>query len=136
MILIDAGPLVSAFRRSESSHAACAAKLKALHGPFATTLPVLTEAFHLLAPAGRPADRLRAFVRRGGAAIFDLTAADLERAFFLMEQYADLPMDFADASLIAAAESLKTLKIFTLDRRDFGVYRIKRGKQRLPVTVV
>jgi hypothetical protein len=136
MILIDAGPLVALFRTSDNEHKACDAIFKSLKGPFATTLPVVTEAFHLLSPASPAAGRLRAFLRDGAAAIVDLSALDLENAFDLMEEYADLPMDFADASLIAAAETLKTLKIFTFDKRDFGVYRIRRGGRRWPVSVV
>jgi predicted nucleic acid-binding protein len=44
-----------------------------------------------------------------------------------MELYADRPMDLADASLITAAESLATRKIFTIDRDDFATYRVRRG---------
>ncbi len=40
-----------------------------------------------------------------------------------MTKYADLPMDFADASLVALGERLKLRKVFTLDRRDFRLYR-------------
>ena len=48
-----------------------------------------------------------------------LGEASLARAFRLMVVYDDRPMDLADASLVAAAESLRTTKIFTIDRRDF-----------------
>ena len=51
----------------------------------------------------------------------------LQRAFELMERYADHPMDLADASLIVAAEAFGTRKVFTVDRRDFAAYRIRRG---------
>jgi predicted nucleic acid-binding protein len=44
-----------------------------------------------------------------------------------MEKYKDIPMDFADASLVAAAERLGTNKIFTLDS-DFYIYRINGRK--------
>jgi len=37
-----------------------------------------------------------------------------------MEQYGEHPMDLADASVIAAAESLRTTKVFTLDLADFS----------------
>jgi len=40
-----------------------------------------------------------------------------------MTQYATLPMDFADASLVVAAERLNLRRVFTLDRRDFLLYR-------------
>ncbi len=49
----------------------------------------------------------------------------------LMEQYRDLPMDLADASLVAAAETLNQKRIFTLDR-DFQIYRFK-GNQPFDV---
>lgn len=51
----------------------------------------------------------------------------VERAFELMERYADHPMDLAGASLVVAAEVMKTRKVFTIDRKDFSSYRIKRG---------
>jgi hypothetical protein len=53
-----------------------------------------------------------------------------------MEQYADHPMDRADASLIAVAESLQARKVFTLDENDFGVYRVRRGHRNYPVEII
>jgi uncharacterized protein len=49
----------------------------------------------------------------------------------LMEQYRDLPIDLADSSLVAAAETLNQKRIFTLDR-DFQIYRFK-GNQPFDV---
>ena len=40
-----------------------------------------------------------------------------------MEQYRDLPMDLADAALVRIAERDKLQTIFTVDRKDFSVYR-------------
>jgi predicted nucleic acid-binding protein len=40
-----------------------------------------------------------------------------------MTKYSDLPMDFADASLVAVAERMGLSRVFTLDRSDFSVYR-------------
>ena len=62
--------------------------------------------------------------------------AGLQRAFELMEQYADHPMDLADASLIVAAEILLTRKIFTIDRQDFATYRIRRGHRYYGVDII
>lgn len=50
--------------------------------------------------------------------------ASLERARELIVQYADLPMDYADATLVVLAEELGTNLILTTDRRDFEVYRL------------
>lgn len=48
-----------------------------------------------------------------------------------MARFADLPMDFADATLVLLAEHLNTTWVFTLDRRDFGLYRVGRRAFRL-----
>ena len=45
----------------------------------------------------------------------------------LMDEYRDIPMDLADASLVAAAEARNDLLVFTLDRH-FYVYRSASGQ--------
>jgi len=44
----------------------------------------------------------------------------------LMRKYRDVPMDLADAALVRVAEREKLRQVFTLDRRDFEVYRPAR----------
>ena len=46
----------------------------------------------------------------------------------LLDKYADLPMDFADATLVALADELDCTSVFTTDRTDFSVYRVKGRK--------
>ena len=56
-------------------------------------------------------------------------ATDVEqraRIRALMEKYQDLPMDLADASLVALAEMRGLREVFTLDHADFQVYRLHR----------
>lgn len=53
-----------------------------------------------------------------------------------MERDGDHPMDLADASLIVAAETLGTRKVFTSDRQDFATYRIRRGHRQYAVEIV
>jgi predicted nucleic acid-binding protein len=60
----------------------------------------------------------------------------LTRAFELMERYADHPMDLADASLVAAAESLGTRQVFTIDRKDFETYRVRRGHRHQAMEII
>lgn len=127
MILVDTGPLVALFDPADGSHERCVDVLKHIEEPVGTTVPVLTEAFHLLSPASIGAQRLMDFVTNGGIAIFYLDDLSVSRAFELMLRYADHPMDMADASLVATAENERVQKIFTIDRRDFGAYRIRRG---------
>ena len=136
MILIDTGPLVALFDPRDGLHGQTSTTLKGLREPLATTVAVLTEAFHMLEPQSVGSDRLREFVMRGGLAVAFLDRPSLVRTFELMEQYADHPMDLADASLIAAAESLETRKVFTLDENDFGAYRIRRGHRHYAVEII
>jgi predicted nucleic acid-binding protein len=90
----------------------------------------------MLSPGSRGADRLRDFIAGGGATIWFFDGAALLRAFELMEQYADHPMDLADASLIAAAEALATTRVFTIDRQDFQAYRVRRGHRSAKVEII
>jgi predicted nucleic acid-binding protein len=127
MILVDTGPFIALFDPKDPRHESCVATLRTLREPLRTTVPVLTEALHILAPGSRGADNLREFVLRGGVSVFFFDLASLTRAFELMETYADRPMDLADASLVVAAESVRARKVLTVDRPDFETYRIKRG---------
>lgn len=136
MILVDTGPLVALFDPKDNQHGRCVEVLKTIREPISTTVPVLTEAFHMLQPESVGSNRLRDFVENGGLSVWVFDRTTLRRAFELMESYADHPMDLADASLIAAAEALATRRIFTIDRRDFETYRVRRGHRYHPVQIV
>lgn len=136
MILVDTGPLVALFDPLDGHHQRCARALENFREPIHTTIPVLTEAFHMLGPGSQGSDRLREFIVGGGMSVWLFGRASLLRAFELMEQYADHPMDLADASLIVAAEALRTRKVFTVDRRDFETYRVRRGHRYYPLDIV
>jgi hypothetical protein len=136
VILVDTGPLVALFDPRDGDHEACREALQALRTPLRTTVPVLTEAFHLLGPGARPAAALSDFVRGGGLGCWFLDDPGLVRAFELMTRYADRPMDLADASLVVAAERLRVTRIFTLDRGDFSTYRARLGRTYRAFSVV
>ena len=136
MILIDTGPCIALFDPRDVQHERCEAVLQSIREPIYTTVPVLTEAFHMLSPASQGSNSLRDFVVQGGLSVLFMDSASLQRAFELMEQYGDHPMDLADASLIVAAEALKTRKIFTVDRSDFATYRIRRGHRYYGVDII
>jgi predicted nucleic acid-binding protein len=136
MILVDTGPLVALFDPADNWHEPCVARLRELREPLYTTIPVLTEAFHLLSPASLGAQKLMDFVAQRGLTVWFLADAHLDRAFELMSRYADCAMDLADASLVVAAEQLGTRKIFSIDRRDFATYRVKRGHRLVAFQLV
>ncbi len=129
MILIDTGPIVALFDQDDRRHSLCLDILKKIREPLLTTWPVLTECFSLLNFSWEVQDSLWLFLRRGGINLCDLKKEDLLRCHDLMKQYRDLPMDLADATLVALADALDISKIFTLDHKDFSIYRFK-GKRR------
>jgi hypothetical protein len=68
------------------------------------------------------------FFIRGASVLVPSSRASLVRSKALMARYADVPMDFADATLTALAEEMGTRTAYTLDRRGFSVYRAAAGK--------
>ena len=76
------------------------------------------------------------FIVDGGIGIAFLDDQTASRAFELMLQYRDHPMDLAAASLAVAAETLGIRQIFTLDRGDFASYRVKHGHRHHPLEIL
>ncbi len=74
----------------------------------------------------RAQEVLWGWIASGALVLYDLTPRMVTRMPVLMEQYRDLPMDLADASLVALAEELRLRQVFTLDS-DFQVYRLPNG---------
>jgi uncharacterized protein len=124
--LTDTGPLVALVDRAQQHHARCVAVLPGILMPLITTWPCLTEAMYLLGKASGwfGQERLWSLVTTGRLQVHTEPESHMAGMRILMERYRDVPMDFADASLVAAAESLNTRRIFTLDG-DFYVYRAK-----------
>ncbi len=131
MTLTDAGPLVAIIDADEPDHERCLEVLDEVPLPLVTTWPALTEAMYLLGRAGGiEAQRgLWRLIRTDRLVVADLPRSAVERSARLMDQYADRPMDLADATLIAYAEEEGLRTIFTLDA-DFHVYRL-RGRRPL-----
>ena len=136
MILVDTGPLVALFDPADAAHGRCVETLMTITGPMATTSPVLTETFHLLRPGSVGALGLIDFVSEVGLQVLFMDEKDLARSFELMVQYADVRMDFADASLVASAERHGVGTVFTIDRNDFTTYRMKRGHRHVAFDVI
>lgn len=133
MTLVDAGPLVALIDRGEPDHERCVEALERLTAPMVTTWPALTEAMYLVGGAGgwKAQEALWRLLERGDLRVVPLDDALRGRTRTLMGKYRDMPMDLADASLVAAAEALDVVRVFTLDR-DFHVYRWK-GRKRFEV---
>jgi predicted nucleic acid-binding protein len=130
-VLVDAGAMIALLDRGDAHHAACVAALTGIHGPLLTVWPALTEAMHLLSGVPRAPRTLLDLIDDGGIELTELDQSDVARVADLMEKYADLPMDFADAALVRAAERTGASKILTFDKH-FAVYRLPR-KQRFTI---
>ena len=124
MILVDAGPLVALVDADDQHHAKCVSALKELREPLATVWPPVVEAMYLLSGLPLAQEALWEMLERGAVLLLPLDSNDIPRIRELMRKYVNRKMDFADAALLRAAERENTRKIFTVDRRDFSVYRL------------
>ena len=132
MILVDAGPLVALADRTDTHHAACLKALRGMREPLATVWPALTEAVYLVQRWPTAQSRMLGLVETGDLRILPLGREDMPRIRALMDKYRDLPMDLADAALVRVAERERLRTVFTIDRRDFSVYRpLGLGKFRI-----
>lgn len=131
-LLLDTGALVTLLDRSQKNHSLFARFFNNWARPVVSTEAVLTEATHLLGDLPRGRQACIEFFLSGGALLVPTTTASLRRSRDLIRQYSDLPMDYADSTLVVLAEELDTNLVFTSDRRDFAVYRIK-GRRRFQI---
>jgi uncharacterized protein len=122
--LIDTGAILAFLDLDDRWHESCVDSLRSLRLPLATSAAVLTELFHLL--PGRPRQQAAAwdFVRSAAVTVLPIGDADLPALEDLMRDYADRPMDFADATLVHLARRESLSVVFTIDHDDFETYRI------------
>ena len=109
--------------KSEKAHVSCANWLYSFSGKLYSTEPVLTEVLFLLNFSIKAQKTALDFVLRGIINLVPSDTQSLKTMMRLMNKYSDLPMDFADASLVCLASDSGILDIFTLDRKDFSIYR-------------
>lgn len=126
MILVDTGPLVALIHEDDNEHRACKDAFGSFNEPLGTVWPVLTEAIYLLSFSWEAQTALMEMIETGAVEILPLGVADIPRIRELMRKYRDLPMDLADAALVRVAERERLRRVFTIDRRDFQIYRPSR----------
>ena len=127
-ILVDTGPLVAILRPDDVNHTRCADQAQALAYPFFTSWPVLTEAAWLLQRTPNGVSKLLEQVERGLVRPLDLDAGAVPWIRTFVEKYRDLGAQLADASLCYLGEREHIDVVFTLDRRDFSVYRTRQNQ--------
>lgn len=122
--LLDTGPIVAFLDDTDAAHRVVVRALERFAGRFVTTDAVIVEAMHLVSRSPAGPGLLIDFLFSSQATIHSsMSADDLLQAGELMTKYADVPMDFADATLVLLAARLRITAVCTLDRRGFRTYR-------------
>jgi predicted nucleic acid-binding protein len=129
-VLLDTGPLIAMMTPNDQAHDACVAMAARILPPLLTCWPVLTEAAWLLRRDNQAVRSMLHGARRGEFSLLELSDGDLEHVERLMAKYNDLNPQLADVALLHLAQREGLDTVFTLDRRDFSVFRL-RGNKRL-----
>ena len=130
MIILDTSGLLSAIDASQTHHRAAAAALEQAEAPRFLSPFVLAELDYLLATrvSRHSARLLLGQVADGVYQLESFDAGDIARANEVVDQYADLDLGLADASLIVLSERHNVLDLLTLDERHFRAVRGRGGK--------
>jgi predicted nucleic acid-binding protein len=124
VVTMDTGPWVALIDRSEERHDECIEWLKDFKGNILSSEAVLTEVLYLLNFSSRAQSAAIDFVLKEAIILVPSSLESLKRAKRLMEKYKDIPMDYADATLVSIAEDLSVTHVVTFDVKDFGIYRL------------
>jgi predicted nucleic acid-binding protein len=122
-VLVDTGPLVAILSSTDQHHEICVETLRHLPGPLLSCWPVMTEAAWLLRAYPRAVQQLLRSADSGFLELLPLGGAEAKALAEMMKTYADIQPQLADAALVYLADREGIDTIFTLDRRDFSVYR-------------
>lgn len=129
VLLMDAGPLVALFKRTDPAHEHYTDVVRNNYKPLRlqTTWPCVVEASHFL----KAVDRINMleWIGEGGLQVFPFDTHHLLEMVPWMIDYTDakIEMDFADASLYWLAHESGIHHIMTIDVRDFSRYRLPNG---------
>ena len=128
MAILDTGPWLALIDRSESRHTECVQWLKNFSGRLYSTEAVLTEVLYILNFSITAQCAALDFVLESVVEIVPSNIESLKKTKNLMKKYADLPMDFADATLVCLATQTGMQNIVTLDKKDFAIYKLPKKK--------
>ena len=126
-VLIDAGPIIALFDSSERHHRHVKAFLREHPYRYVSTIAVFTEVSHMLDFSTGAQRDFYEWVMYKGIIIAGINQNDIPRLVEFTGRYSDIPMDFADATLVITAEKTGIRKIISLDR-DFDIYRLPADK--------
>jgi predicted nucleic acid-binding protein len=126
--IFDTGPWVALIDRSESRPPECVTWLQNFSGRLYSTEAVLTEVLYILNFSITAQRAALDFVLESVIEIVPSSTASLKKTKNLMKKYADLPMDFADATIVCLANETGMQNIVTFDQKDFSIYKLPKKK--------
>jgi predicted nucleic acid-binding protein len=124
LVLMDTGPWVALVDRSEGRHKECVEWLRDFKGDILSSEAVLTEVLYLLNFSPRAQSAAIDFILHEAIMLVPSSLESLKRVKRLMDKYKDIPMDYADATLVSIAEEFSVSHVVSFDAKDFGIYRI------------
>jgi len=121
LITLDTSALYELLDGQSPDHRVVTEALERDEGPLIVPVPILAEIAYMV-EARLQTRVLDAFLEDldSGAFALDCCAADMPDVRRLVRRYADLPLGFADASVIACAER-NGGRVLSLEKRVFGV---------------
>jgi predicted nucleic acid-binding protein len=122
LTLIDSRILIPYYSATDNYHLQACRFLEGSTSQLITTHSFVTEVMWLLSSDWRTQNEFLLDLAKGLYEYVPLLPQDFTRVAEQNTQYADLPGDFADLSLIAISERLDIGAIATLDG-DFDIYR-------------
>ena len=122
-VLIDAGPLIALFDQDDKYHTSIVEFIKNTNYRFISTTAVLTETMYMLDFNTAVQLNFLEWIMKEGVIIHEIKQSNIKRIIDLTKKYSDRPMDFADATLVIAAEERGIRQIISIDS-DFDIYRL------------
>ena len=125
--LIDAGPMIALFDKSDRYHNHAMVFLESYNGQLLTSWPVITEVCYMLNFNVEAQTDFLKWINIGAVQVKEIDNTVVGRIIDLIKTYDNVPMDLADASLVVLAEEAGIEEIISIDS-DFNIYRNLNGK--------
>lgn len=128
-ILVDTGPLVAILSSRDQYHEVCVEQLRELSPPLLTCWPVITEVVWLLRDHPTAVQKLLGSFNGGFLHLLDFDEEAMPWIAAFLRRYQNIRSQLADAALVYLADREGIERVFTLDKRDFTLYRLRRNRR-------
>lgn len=126
-VVVDSGPLIALFDKDDTYHKTALTFIKSYKCELITNHAVITEVTHLLDFSVQTQLDFLEWIYNGGISVYEIAEVDLAHIIKLVKKYSDLPVDYADATLVALCDRIGIRDIASVDK-DFTIYRTKHKK--------